>query len=108
MTPEEETLEKIKYVLSFGNDAQAIRLIEQYGHWKQEQTKQCAINGVSQQGELLKGDYNQRFIDWKTKYFLYKPKTYEYKYKNSKERYTLTELHERYERAMLESPFNCG
>lgn len=46
MTPEEETLEKIKYVLSFGNDAQAIRLIEQYGHWKQEQTKQCDINGV--------------------------------------------------------------
>lgn len=55
MTPEEETLEKIKYVLSFGNDPQAIRLIEQYGHWKQEQTEQCAINGVVKSLPLIEG-----------------------------------------------------
>ncbi len=35
-SPEEELLNNIKYVLSVGNDSQAIRLIEQYGHWKQE------------------------------------------------------------------------
>ena len=35
-TPEEETLEKIKLVLSMGNDAQAIRLLEQYGSFMQE------------------------------------------------------------------------
>ena len=35
-SPEEELLNNIKYVLSVGNESQAIRLIEQYGHWKQE------------------------------------------------------------------------
>lgn len=35
---EEETLEKIKFVLSCNNDAQAIRLIEQYGQFKAEKT----------------------------------------------------------------------
>jgi hypothetical protein len=70
--------------------------------------KQLLIQRVSHQRELLKGDYRDSFMDWKNKYFEYKPKTYEYKSKNSKERYTLTDLHKRYERAMLESPFNCG
>ena len=32
----EEVLKKIKFVLSFGNDAQAERLIEQYGFDKEE------------------------------------------------------------------------
>jgi hypothetical protein len=35
-TPEEETLAKIKFVLLAGNDAQAIRLLEQYGGFMQE------------------------------------------------------------------------
>lgn len=35
-TPEEETLNKIKLVLSCNNDAQAMRLIEQYGQWQAE------------------------------------------------------------------------
>ncbi len=35
-TPEEETLNKIKMVLSMGNEAQAIRLLEQYGEFKKE------------------------------------------------------------------------
>ena len=35
-TPEEETLSKIKFVLSCNNDAQAIRLLEQYGQWQAE------------------------------------------------------------------------
>ena len=74
---------------------------------KDYETEQLAIPRVSQQSELLKGDYRDSFIDWKNKYFEYKPKTYEYKSKHSKERYTLTDLHRRYERAMLESPFNC-
>jgi hypothetical protein len=36
-TPEEETLAKIKFVLSTNNDTQAIRLLEQYKEWQQEQ-----------------------------------------------------------------------
>ncbi len=35
-TLEEETLAKIKFVLLAGNDAQAIRLLEQYGGFMQE------------------------------------------------------------------------
>jgi hypothetical protein len=35
--PEEETLAKIKFVLLANNDAQAIRLLEQYGGYMQEQ-----------------------------------------------------------------------
>jgi hypothetical protein len=35
---EEETLEKIKFVLSCNNDAQAIRLLEQYVQWRQEKS----------------------------------------------------------------------
>lgn len=73
-----------------------------------EIVKNLIIPIVSQRSELLKGDYRQTFIDWKNKYFAYKPKTYDYKSKNSKERHTLADLHRRYERAMLESPFNCG
>ena len=34
---EEEVLQKIKFVLLAGNDAQAIRLLEQYGAYMQEQ-----------------------------------------------------------------------
>jgi len=37
-TLEEETLTKIKFVLSCGNDSQAIRLLEQYGDWKQKRS----------------------------------------------------------------------
>lgn len=37
-TPEEETLNKIKFVLFCGNDAQAIRLLEQYSQWQQERS----------------------------------------------------------------------
>lgn len=37
-TPEEETLSKIKFVLSCNNYAQAIRLLEQYGQWQQERS----------------------------------------------------------------------
>jgi hypothetical protein len=35
-SPEEETLSKVKFVLSANNDAQAIRLIEQYGVYRVE------------------------------------------------------------------------
>ena len=53
MTPEEEILEKIKFVLSVNNDAQALRIIEQYGFYKQGGYKQYDINGVSNRRELL-------------------------------------------------------
>ena len=51
MTPEEETLKKIKYVLSCGNEAQAIRLIEQYGNWIQEQTEKLLTTVTLGQSE---------------------------------------------------------
>jgi hypothetical protein len=35
-TLEEQVLSQIKFVLKFNNDAQAIRILEQYGHYKQE------------------------------------------------------------------------
>lgn len=35
-SPEEEVLQSIKFVLLAGNDAQAIRLLEQYGAYMQE------------------------------------------------------------------------
>ena len=34
-TPEEEVLGKLKFLIAAGNDAQAIRMIEDYGLWKQ-------------------------------------------------------------------------
>lgn len=46
MTPEEETLQKIKHVLSSENESQAIRLIEQYGQFKQDQVKQLTLTDV--------------------------------------------------------------
>jgi hypothetical protein len=39
VSPEEEVLNKIKFVLSANNDSQAIRLIEQYGFWKEQNAK---------------------------------------------------------------------
>lgn len=38
MSPEEELLEKIRFVLTCGNEAQAIRLIEQYKFYQQEKS----------------------------------------------------------------------
>ena len=46
MTEVEEALQKIKYVLSCGNNAQAERIIEQYGFYKQERAKQLILSGV--------------------------------------------------------------
>lgn len=60
---------------------------------------------VSNKSETLKGNYRQCFLDWKSKYFTYVPKTYDYKTKSSKEIYTLNDLHKSYEKAMLKSPF---
>jgi len=62
---------------------------------------------VTQRSEQLKGDYRQHFLDWKNKYFTCKPTMYEY-VNSSNEKYTIKDLHKRYERAMLQSPFNCG
>lgn len=39
VSPEEETLEKIKFVLLSNNNAQAIRHIESYGFWREEKIR---------------------------------------------------------------------
>ena len=48
MTPEEETLEKIKFFLSCNNESSARRAIEQYGHYRQEQALQLQQGVVMQ------------------------------------------------------------
>lgn len=35
MSPEEEVLDKIKFFIECKNEAAAIRVIEQYGYWKE-------------------------------------------------------------------------
>jgi hypothetical protein len=44
MSPEQETLEKIKFVLQCNNDAQAIRILEQFSFYYKEQKDEHAIN----------------------------------------------------------------
>ena len=50
---EEELLEKIKFVLSCKNDSQAIRMIEQYGHYKEEQMLKTQESFDKAQREIL-------------------------------------------------------
>ncbi len=38
MSYEKEVLEKIKYLIACGNDSQAIRVIEQYGHYMEHKS----------------------------------------------------------------------
>jgi hypothetical protein len=52
MTLEEETLEKIKLVLLCGNDAQAIRLLEIYGCYKNEEL----LESLKKEVEILNID----------------------------------------------------
>jgi tRNA uridine 5-carbamoylmethylation protein Kti12 len=85
-----------------------ITQIEREGKPLESKELNCNLASINQRSEQLKGDYRQTFIDWKIKFFTYKPKTYEYISNNSKERYTLADLHNRYQKAMLESPFNCS
>ena len=46
MTTEEELLQDIKFMLGCGNEAQAIRLIEQYGFYKEGGYKQLNMHVV--------------------------------------------------------------
>jgi len=62
MTAEEETLEKIKYVLSMNNDSQARRIIEQYGHYRHEQALQLQQGGVSGSASLREQFYKETNI----------------------------------------------
>jgi hypothetical protein len=73
MTPEEETLQKIKLVLSCGNNAQAIRLLEQYGEWrvenmysKEELRKAFYVNEDTDLGEEYIS-FNKWFENFKKK-----------------------------------------
>ena len=60
---------------------------------------------IKSRSKVDKNGYRQSFLDWKNKYFIYKPKTYEYRSINNKDEYTLSGLHKMYKRAMQESPF---
>lgn len=50
-TPEEETLQKIKFVLSANNNAQAIRLLEQYGEFKQQKSNKIKKETLEEAAE---------------------------------------------------------
>lgn len=74
MTAEEETLEKIKFVISCNNDAQAIRLIEQYGYYKkiefakfhvQEALVQASVQAITKPYYTPKSGYTktENFIE---------------------------------------------
>lgn len=47
MNAEKETLDKIKFMLECNNEASAIRVIEQYGHYRHEQALQLQQGDVS-------------------------------------------------------------
>lgn len=50
-------------------------------------------------------DYTQGFIDWRNRFFEYKPKELSYRTKSKHAYFTIDKLHKRYKKAMLESPF---
>ena len=53
-----------------------------------------------------RSEYKQHYIEWRDRYFSKVDKVFEYKTKNKTEYFTTEELHKKYEKAMLESPFN--
>jgi len=66
---EEETLEKIKFVLLSNNDAQAIRIIEQYGYFKEEKmyNESDIRNAIDFGAELGLNDDIGNSFEWKKK-----------------------------------------
>lgn len=62
---EKELLEQIKFVLSCNNEAQAIMLIEKYGHYRHEQALQLHKTQVS--GSFIKD--SEKLSDDVIKYF---------------------------------------
>ena len=55
----------------------------------------------------LKGEYTAHFIEWRDRFFDEDMKILEYKSKSKGNRYTVEELEKMYNKAMLQSPFNC-
>ncbi len=78
------------------------RALKELDELKKEIVKKLTIPDVSHIS------YSSEFLKWRNRFFEYKPKTYEYRTKDGKKEYTITQLHKYYEKAMLESPFNCG
>jgi hypothetical protein len=54
---------------------------------------------------LQQSQYTQHFIDWRNKYFNLDVRIQEWKNKKNTTRYTTDELHKRYSKCMLQSPF---
>ena len=61
---------------------------------------------VNIKSEVLKGDYTNHFLDWKSRFFEYNPMVIEYEKRGTSERYTIKNLEKKYEIAMLQTPFN--
>ena len=84
---------------------------ESDGETPNETQQKCTLVDVSkcasdERKATLKGDYRQSYTDWKNKYFKQEIFIYEYISIANGLRYTTEELHEKYEKAMRESPFN--
>jgi 3-methyladenine DNA glycosylase AlkD len=63
-----------------------------------------AINYTHCSTHLKGGKYTQAFIDYVEKYFIHRPKVYDWVSKDGKREYTHKQLCAYYEKAMLESP----
>ena len=65
---------------------------------------EVAINYTRCSTHLKGGKYTQAFIDYVEKYFIHRPKVYDWVSKDGKREYTHKQLCAYYEKAMLESP----
>ncbi len=92
-------LKKEKDHVTKGTDIIKIQML-------QYKLNNLTIPVVGVRSEQLKDKYKQTFLDWMEKYFVYEPRTYEYKSKHNRTMHTLGMLRKDYKRAMLEDPFN--
>ena len=67
---------------------------------------QKVVKNITYEPVLAPVNYKQHYIEWRDKYFSKVDKVFEYKTKNKTEYFTTEQLHKKYEKAMLESPFN--
>jgi hypothetical protein len=87
--------------ISIKKAKRSIRLLLDDDNTSNEVVKKFNISSVL---KPLKEKYTQNFLDYKERFFKYRPKTYEYVSKDGKREYTIKGLCKYYEKAMNESP----
>lgn len=63
------------------------------------------LNALRVIQEPSDSNYTNDYLDWRNRYFVRETHIKQWKSLPTSTRYTTTELHKRYEKAMLESPF---